>query len=112
MRLISGFELSINLFHIASPLESFCSALCTMDNACKSAIFDGDDKLCHLFDDSQSSSLDTSSEFTSVTYFEKADCDWTMDSSEVRQIISLDTSHVKCKLTTYILFEKYTMIQS
>lgn len=52
-----------------------------MDDECKSAIFDGDDELCYLLTDSKQ--LNKSAEYTSVIYFEKADCENTNNSSEV-----------------------------
>ena len=66
----------LNAF-VECAIASHCSALCTMDNTCLSAIFDETSKICHLFTESQSSSLVTSSEGElSVVYFEKFDCDW------------------------------------
>ena len=59
-------------------VESYCATLCTLlNNTCTSAIFAAVSETCHLFTDSQLSSLIISPNSTQLSYFEKkTSCDW------------------------------------
>ena len=69
------------------PSDAHCTTKCTMDDLCTSAIFDKETKNCLFFTDSQASSISTVSDDTTVSYFEKVDCDWTEVTTEVNMII-------------------------
>ena len=86
-------------------VESYCATLCTLLNdTCTSAIFAAVSETCHIFPDSQLSSLIISPNSTQLSYFEKKpSCDWTATAGfEVTSYRQVHTFRVKKSEFTFI----------